>query len=134
MPTAAHRSAELRYLAEGLDTDLGVEIERSTKGGGGPLTRAMSRSPSPGQTVPGSPERDKMKRLASVVATACLVVGTVFAPIASSAAPVDPGLAAKATDFRRTFGLESDPAYVQRSLVDTAAFSVERYGPPLTVD
>ena len=73
-----------------------------------------------------------MKRLASAIASGSLVLGAVFAPGVRSANGPDPDLAAKAAQFRDTFGFESDPAYVERSLLDTEAFPVDRYGAPLT--
>lgn len=73
-----------------------------------------------------------MKRLALALVCGGLVIGSALAPVARSAAPVDPALVARATQFRTTSGFKADPAYVQRSLVDSAAFPDDRYSVPLT--
>jgi V8-like Glu-specific endopeptidase len=73
-----------------------------------------------------------MKRLAVAVASICLAMGTTLAPVAQSATGLAPDLTSKASEFRRSFGLQADAAYVALSVADRTSFPDDRFGVPLT--
>ncbi len=83
-----------------------------------------------------------MNRVKVAMAAAIVVAAGTLAPVIHAAANADSGpanaiagatsMSARAAQYRESFGLRSDAAYVQQSLTDAAAFPNTRFGVPLT--